>query len=93
MGLNGSCIFAAWTLGNADNLYYGRINNAGETLLEKILDLGEDDQVEGMISTSEGNYVILGETNARDSGWGLFSVKVDQNGDVLWEKFYNPEGT
>ena len=46
-----------------------------------------------MISISDGNYIILGETNARDSGWGLFSVKVDQNGDVLWEKFYNPEGT
>ena len=91
MGLDGSCVFAAWANGISDDLYYGRINNAGETLWEKILDLGGDDQIEGMISTSDGNYIILGETSVNK--WCLFSVKVDQNGNMLWTKFYNPEGT
>ncbi len=49
----------------------------------------EYDELNHIIPTSDGNYVLFGVTfNPNDGGFNFYLIKVNQLGETLWEKTY-----
>lgn len=49
----------------------------------------EYDELNHIIPTSDGNYVLFGETfNPDDGGFNFYLIKVNQLGETLWETTY-----
>lgn len=53
---------------------------------------GSHGNVQSMIKTPEGNYIIAGTSGtSNSSGFQLFALKIDIEGNELWKYFYNYE--
>ena len=44
---------------------------------------------EGITQTKDGNYIIYGATSLDGDIDSIYLVKVDENGELLWERQYN----
>ncbi|NLH36640.1 MAG: fibronectin type III domain-containing protein [Thermotogaceae bacterium] len=79
------------TSSNNNDLYIMKLDSAGSKKWEKIYTESTYDEVPyAMQKTSDGNYIIAGyTTNSNGHGKDVYVVKIDVNGNKLWEKTHN----
>lgn len=72
-----------------------KINALGTLVWEKNYGGAEIDEAREIVSTDDGNYIIVGDTRSADvdvsqnSGSAdLWLIKITENGDLIWEKTY-----
>ncbi|HOQ39694.1 MAG TPA: fibronectin type III domain-containing protein [Fervidobacterium sp.] len=88
------------TSSNNSDLYIMKIDSAGNKIWEKIYTtskegtpLTNDEVPSAMQRTLDGNYIIAGYTKSFGLGDAEFYVvKIDENGEKLWEKVYSGYG-
>lgn len=88
----GGYIVAGWTdsygIGRND-LYLIRVDGQGNVLWDKNFGgtgNNSDDHGEGVTLTPDGNILAVGGSNAFGSEYEKYIVKVDMNGNLIWEK-------
>ena len=53
---------------------------------------GEESHGHYILSTNDGGYIQIGETGFLPNNAKIFVVKVDQNGQLIWQKEYTDSG-
>ena len=75
--------------GNGPDVYLIRTNAAGDTLWTKAHDGGPDDIGYSVAVTSDGGFIIAGETNSIGAGGtDAYLIKTDALGDTIWTRAY-----
>ncbi|MCK4460637.1 MAG: hypothetical protein KAW46_02475 [candidate division Zixibacteria bacterium] len=75
--------------GNGPDVYLIRTNAAGDTLWTKAHDGGSDDIGYSVAVTSDGGFIIAGETNSIGAGGtDAYLIKTDALGDTIWTRAY-----
>jgi len=53
----------------------------------------QDDRIEGLIRTNDGNYLAVGRTKSKGAGdWDFWVLRLDPTGAVLWETVLGGDG-
>ncbi len=72
-----------------------KISNTGALVWEKSFGGSEIDEARAISQTSDGNYLIVGDTRSNDlnvslnnGAADLWALKISPNGTVLWEKTF-----
>lgn len=75
--------------GGGSDIYLVRTDANGNKQWEKTIGGWMDDEGFGVLQAKDGNFVVVGYTRSRGSGGSdIYLLKVDQNGDPLWQKTY-----
>lgn len=54
---------------------------------------GEDDRAESIIESGDGHYIVAGWTKSFGAeGWDTYFLKIDRDGNKIWEKTWGGEG-
>ncbi|MCD6573678.1 MAG: hypothetical protein J7K95_06250 [Thermoplasmata archaeon] len=69
-----------------------KVNKNGNELWNRTYGGGRDDFIEDVIPTSDGGYIMVGETDSYGEGGDMWVVKIDANGNELWSKNYGGSG-
>jgi hypothetical protein len=77
--------------GNCD-LFLVKADSKGEEVWTKRFDRSDDDRGRSVQVTEDGGYIIAGTTATEEDGSDLWLLKVDENGDQVWEKTYGGTG-
>ncbi|MCK4233126.1 hypothetical protein KAX75_01755 [candidate division WOR-3 bacterium] len=76
------------------DVYLIRTNINGDTIWTRTYGGESTDKGREVLKTSDGGYIIIGDT--KSFGLGLYSdvylIKIDDNGDIVWEKVYGGNG-
>jgi hypothetical protein len=74
----------------AMDIWLLKIDPSGNLLWQKTYGTSGDDEGKEIISTSDGNYMIVGHTNYSpgNSNEDAFLKKIDPSGNELWTKYY-----
>lgn len=82
------------SLNGNDDIVICKFTSSGTLLWSRIVKTPQDDEMMGLIETSQGHYLVAGLTNdATGSGSSDFAVvKTDANGNVIWKKRYGGIG-
>jgi hypothetical protein len=78
----------------AKDIYLIKTNNNGDTLFTKTFGGFNTDIGYSVKQTSDGGYIIVGETISFNSGenyYDVYLIKTDEIGDTLWTKRYGGE--
>jgi hypothetical protein len=68
-----------------------KLDSSGDLQWEKIFGSGNSDSAESAVIATDGNYIVAGGTDrVRTGDWQPWIMKLDQQGNTLWQKFYNP---
>lgn len=72
-----------------------KISGSGDLVWEKNYGGSEIDEAHAIISSSDGNYLIVGETRSSDGDIAfnngaadVWVIKISDNSDLIWEKTY-----
>ena len=72
-----------------------KLSNDGELLWEKSYGGSEIEEARDIIMTSDGNFLIVGNTRSRDADVSLnngaadvWLIKINPNGELIWEKTF-----
>jgi len=92
---DGGYVVAGWTYsygsGGAD-AYLIKTNASGDTLWTRTYGGADDDYGYWGQQTSDGGYIVVGETNSYGAGgWDVYLIKTNASGDTLWTKTYGGE--
>ncbi len=70
------------------DVYLIKTNSNGDSLWTKKFGGSRTDVGQSVKQTSDGGYIIAGETTSfKDTiGWDIYLIKTDVNGDTLWTK-------
>jgi hypothetical protein len=69
--------------------YCIKIDDQGNVLWEKTYGgTIYDDYPNSITTTNDGNYIISGQRQVGGSEWDIYMVKINPDGEVLWEKQY-----
>lgn len=75
------------------------ISAKGEIIWEKSFGGSEIDEAYGITKTADNNFVIVGDTRSSDKnvsqnngGADIWLIKIDNNGNLLWEKTIGSSG-
>ena len=87
---DGGYVVAGGTLsfgaGYAD-FYVVKLDSSGNVLWTKTIGGSNDDEAISIIQSSDGGYVVAGETSSFGAGgWDIYVVKLDSSGNVQWTK-------
>ena len=76
--------------GNGEtSIYFAKLDNSGNEVWHKIFTGQFEDWVTDMVKTSDGNFLLCGGTNsAAGAGRAAYLLKINPNGDKLWQKTY-----
>jgi hypothetical protein len=77
--------------GNCDLLLV-KADSKGEEVWTKRFDRSEEDRGSSVQATEDGGYIIAGTTKTEDDGSDLWLLKVDGNGEQVWESTYGGTG-
>ncbi len=72
-----------------------KVDKVGALIWEKSFGGDEIDEARGITSTSDGNFIVVGDTRSstkdvtkNNGGADLWAIKIDTNGDLIWQKNY-----
>ncbi len=68
------------------DLYLVHTTAEGDMLWEKTLGGANTEWAKDMISTSDGGFVLLGETNSFNEDYDVYIVRLDANGNEMWSQ-------
>jgi len=93
---DGGYVVAGGTLsfgaGYAD-FYVVKLDSSGNVLWTKTIGGSNDDEAISIIQSSDGGYVVAGNTRSFGAGGGdMYIVKLDSAGNVLWTKTIGGSG-
>lgn len=78
---------------NDQNVWLFRVDKNGKLLWEKDFGGSEDDLAWDIKRTRDNNYVISAQTASKGLGnFDAWILKVNNNGELLWDKTYGTEG-
>jgi len=70
-----------------------KISNTGDLIWERSFGGSQIDEARGIIKTTDGNYIVSGDTRSDDNNISnnkgaadIWLIKISTNGDLLWEK-------
>lgn len=73
--------------------YLLKVDPAGDSIFSKVYGGYGNEEGKEIISTSDGNYVIVGASNSISfSDNNVQLIKIDINGNVIWTKYYGGPG-
>lgn len=91
-----SFIIAGWTMNfgaGEEDVYLIKINVEGELLWSKTFGRTKIDKGFSVSETTDGGYIIAGYSQSLDpSGYDVYLIKTDVNGDSLWTKTIRSTG-
>lgn len=78
----------------SDDVYVIRTNSNGDTIWTKTYGGTSADKGREIQKTSDGGYIITGETQSFGSPLysDVYIIKTDDNGNIVWEKTYGGDG-
>ena len=77
----------------SNDVYLIKTNEEGATLWTEIFGGGGNDQGYSVQQTTDGGYIIAGNTNSFGAGnTDIYLIKTDSNGDSLWSETYGGNG-
>jgi arginine repressor len=87
---DGGYVVAGWTssfgAGSAD-IYVVKLDSSGNVIWTKTIGGSNWDEAWSIIQSSDGGYVVAGETESFGAGvTDIYVVKLDSSGNVLWTK-------
>ncbi|MBK7377894.1 MAG: PQQ-like beta-propeller repeat protein [Ignavibacteriales bacterium] len=86
---DGYIIAGYLSLGSVPDLWLLRIDSSGNELWSKDIDYENDTDIGySVIQTSDGGYIIAGQTHPFDGGSLSWVVRTDSSGNVLWDKTF-----
>ncbi len=77
--------------GNCD-LFLVKADSKGEEVWTKKFDRSDDDRGRSVQATEDGGYMIAGTTETEGDGSDLWLLKVDENGEQVWERTFGGTG-
>jgi hypothetical protein len=92
---DGGYIVAGWTrsFGKGDyDVYIIKLDENGDKVWEKTYGKSKDDGANSIQQTTEGGYIVAGWTWSFGKGEDVYIIKLDGNGNKIWEKNYSAEG-
>jgi uncharacterized delta-60 repeat protein len=94
---DGGYVVAGWTnsfgAGGWD-FYVVKLDSSGNVVWTKTIGGIGDDQAWSIIQSSDGGYVVAGNTSSFGAGgWDFYVVKLDANGNVVWTKTIGGTGS
>lgn len=91
---NGNYLIAGYTLSfgsGGKDVALVKLDKNGNLIWYKTYGGTKDDSASSIIKTSDGNYLLVGSTFSYGSKGDVYVVKVNPNGDVIWEKCFGGE--
>lgn len=80
--------------GDRDAWYIIKTDADGNLLWEKKIDgIENENGCRSIIETQEGDYVLVGEQEVAPKSYDLWMIKLNPNGDILWDTTYGGEFT
>ena len=94
---DGGYIVAGWTesfgVGKKD-VWVLKLDGRGNVQWQKTYGGANSDDASAIAPTSDGGYVVAGETWSFGAGWNdVWVLKLDRQGDVQWQKTYGGRST
>jgi hypothetical protein len=90
---NNCLIFGQTGQYNSSNYYLCKIDDSGNLLWEKSYNYGQNDFGEHIEKTLDGGFILIGTseqvTSDKETLDVIKIIKVDKDGNVLWDKEYN----
>lgn len=75
------------------DVYLAKLDAAGGPQWEKKFGGNDEDHGKKVLQTSDGGYIVTGETSSLGSGgYDLYVIKIDASGKEVWEKTYGGKG-
>jgi hypothetical protein len=69
------------------DMYVVKLDSSGNVVWTKTIGGSSDDYAYSIIQSSDGGYVVAGQTRSFGAGWDdIYVVKLDRSGNVLWTK-------
>ena len=75
----------------AENAWVLRLDGEGRILWEKTYGGSDRDIIWAVDRTSDGGYILAGTTKSGPGYWDAWLVKINDRGEVLWQKNYGLE--
>lgn len=76
-----------------EDVYLVKTDPAGEIVWAKTFGGDKFDRGKAIMAAEEGAFVIVGETASSGAGdWDVYVVKVDQDGNEIWDKTFGGPG-
>lgn len=69
-----------------------KADSKGEEVWTKRFDRSDDDRGRSVQATDDGGYIIAGTTKTEEDGSDLWLLKVDRDGEQVWERTYGGTG-
>ncbi|MBN1322678.1 MAG: hypothetical protein JW986_01575, partial [Methanotrichaceae archaeon] len=76
-----------------NDIWMVKLDQSGNLLWQKCLGGSDYDYVNSIQATTDGGYIMAGQTYSNDGdvsgnhgGYDIWVVKLDQNGDIQWQK-------
>jgi hypothetical protein len=79
--------------GNSADVYVIKLDANGNKSWEKTYGGSDDDIANSIQQTKDGGYIVAGGTHSFGAGRGdVYVIKLDANGNKVWEKTYGRRG-
>lgn len=80
-----------YSFGNGnEDMYLLKLNSSGDTVWTRTFGGINDDEVRSVIQTSDGGYIVTGNTKSfGDTDGDIYTLKIDSSGGVSWTYLYS----
>lgn len=77
---------------SVSDLYFAKLNADRTIAWEKIFGGSDEENAGSFVSTPDGGFLLTGTTRSFATSTQVYLIKVDQNGNKIWEKNYGGTG-
>ncbi|NVL91196.1 MAG: hypothetical protein HWN69_09465 [Desulfobacterales bacterium] len=68
------------------DVYLIKTDSKGNMLWQKTFHAGIDEEANSVQQTTDGGYIIAGETSSKRGDYDVYLIKTDPKGNMLWER-------